>query len=403
MSMRDMNDRRNHGRKHDNTAKKRRRQFSRSRSLPGGLLDSNHSVHWKPDRNNIPYAAIREGNKNKIKDYLNDNINSTRRINELLIHACGKAGAPIDVVKMIIEYSGVKIDYRDDNQWSPLHHLCYQYCGPDGEAILKLLLDQGASIDLKTEKGATPLHHATQKDQKELISLLIERKADVNAADCHGQTPLHCAVHKGQKELISFLIERKADVNASDCSGYTPLHCAIHKGHKELTSFLMEHKADVNAIDCCGYTPLHFASKIKEASIPEIVEELIKHGASMDLKNNKGDTALDIANKVGNSQIVQVFEEKIRGNDLFTSSPVSVSDTSAITSSPIACKSHQRPHTNIMSRLEILALEVCIELDRSRGVLTHTEVLEDKIYEKVNPGRISDRVRIMEYELGIVD
>ena len=47
--------------------------------------------------------------------------------------------------------------------------------------------------------------------------------------------------------------------------------------------------------------------------------------------------------------------------------------------------------------------EASMEFDRSCGILTHLEVLEDKSYEKLNTERIADRFRDMEYELSVED
>ena len=230
-------------------------------------------------------------------------------------------------------------------------------------------MDQGANIDLRTAKGATALHHAIQKDQKELVSLLIALRADVNIADCDGKTPLHCAIQKGQKELAFIL---------------------------------MESKADVNATDRCGFTALHFASRLTDHFITDIAKELIRHGAIMGLKNKNGETAMDIGNKMGNIQFVRVFEEKAGGKGIVTGSQFE-SEASLVPSSASSSPIHQRHRAPTMTRLEAIALDVRIELDRSRGILTHLEVLEDKIYEKINEGRIADRLRDMEYELGLVD
>ena len=86
-------------------------------------------------------------------------------------------------------------------------------------------MDQGANIDLRTVEGATTLHHAILKNQKELVSLLIALRSDVNLADCEDRTSLYCVRKKGQKEIIFTFMESKADINTTD-HGFTALHFA---------------------------------------------------------------------------------------------------------------------------------------------------------------------------------
>ena len=46
--------------------------------------------------------------------------------------------------------------------------------------MVKLLLDNGASVNGVSKKGMTPLMSATVKNHDEIVSLLLERKANPN-------------------------------------------------------------------------------------------------------------------------------------------------------------------------------------------------------------------------------
>ncbi len=57
--------------------------------------------------------------------------------------------------------------------------------------IMQLLIDNGADVNVKDQKGKTPLHIVTAvKPSIEKMELLIDNGADVNAVDNEGKTPL---------------------------------------------------------------------------------------------------------------------------------------------------------------------------------------------------------------------
>jgi len=104
---------------------------------------------------------------------------------------------------------------------------------PLENAILNGDLDQvrmhlEAGVDLnQTIPGdsAYPLHYAANS-QADIIQLLIDHGADVDVRDDKGKTPLHCASVTANLENMRALLENGADVNAVDDEGNTPLQLA---------------------------------------------------------------------------------------------------------------------------------------------------------------------------------
>src|SRR5262249_1357073 len=64
----------------------------------------------------------------------------------------------------------------------------------------KLLLDHGAALETKADKGWTPLNTAAQAGHLPFVELLLDRGADVNATDDDGFTPLLTAAETGRTE-----------------------------------------------------------------------------------------------------------------------------------------------------------------------------------------------------------
>ncbi|MGA2854740.1 MAG: ankyrin repeat domain-containing protein, partial [Verrucomicrobiota bacterium] len=89
--------------------------------------------------------------------------------------------------------------------------------------MMKLLLSAGASPNVKTDNGGTPLLSAIQNSQFESAALLVQNGADVNTANDNGMTPLHMAVWAQNIPIISLLLSNKVDINIRHPSGRTAL------------------------------------------------------------------------------------------------------------------------------------------------------------------------------------
>lgn len=97
----------------------------------------------------------------------------------------------------------------------------------DFESARKMI-ERGADLEAKDSgAGASPLHFAVMKGNRQIVDLLVNRGADVNSRTRNGTTPLHTAVLYSRLEIAEFLIGKGANVNAESVSGATPLALAI--------------------------------------------------------------------------------------------------------------------------------------------------------------------------------
>ena len=138
----------------------------------------------------------------------------------------------------------------------PIHRAAY---GNQPDAAV-FLLENGADIDAKNERGWTALHWAALCGNTRVLKTLLAAGADPNARDQDDATPLHMAAEVGCLEAAKALVLFNADVNADDKYGITPLHWASFDGQSKLVSFLIAHGAKVNARDKSGRTPKRWAA-----------------------------------------------------------------------------------------------------------------------------------------------
>ena len=127
--------------------------------------------------------------------------------------------------------------------WSPLHSAVS--CGHSD--IVKTLLENGASPELRSSFAATPLHIASSGGNVECIQYLLDKGVDINCRDDLSRTPLHGAAGEGRDEAITYLLEKGAspsfDASVTEnpnIYGITPLISAVENGHVKAAKALLE-------------------------------------------------------------------------------------------------------------------------------------------------------------------
>ena len=113
-------------------------------------------------------------------------------------------------------------------------------------AVMQLLLDGGADVNLATTKGMTPLMFAAsrqggfrgvatatpgvEQDAVRAVGLCLARGARIDAADETGQTALHLAAASGGDDVVRLLAAKGANLFLKDRQGRTALDVALAGG-----------------------------------------------------------------------------------------------------------------------------------------------------------------------------
>ncbi|QKX59622.1 uncharacterized protein TRUGW13939_06759 [Talaromyces rugulosus] len=120
---------------------------------------------------------------------------------------------------------------------SALHHLAEGCSWWHVDQALPYLIKMGADLEIRDEKGATPLHVALDFSRyngvfhKEAARVLIDGGADVNAVDTKGHT---CLAKAGNDiQLIKLLLANGARVSA------TAIFCAIELRQLDILKLLL--------------------------------------------------------------------------------------------------------------------------------------------------------------------
>jgi hypothetical protein len=111
------------------------------------------------------------------------------------------------------------LEDRDASGSFPLHHATTR------EAA-ELLFKYKAPLEAQNLRQQTPLHSAASRGRDAVVKFLLESGASPSATDTAGQTPLHLAARANKPTTAQLLLDHKADINAPDSAGATPLKLA---------------------------------------------------------------------------------------------------------------------------------------------------------------------------------
>ena len=176
--------------------------------------------------------------------------------------------------------------------------------------IVQTLLEKGADVNFKGERGYTALINASSgtSSNPETVRLLLSRGANVNAKNDANYTALHLAVEhysgssdekeRKQMEIVDALLSKGADITVryqSEVYGQpTPLLLAIKEQHPLIALRLIEQGADVNGQISVNDRDLTALMVAAMESLPDVVQALLAKGAEVNARNEDGETALMI-------------------------------------------------------------------------------------------------------------
>ncbi len=112
------------------------------------------------------------------------------------------------------------------------------------DRVISVLLENGATCDIRAHTQRTPLHLAASRRNKAAFQELALSSKNINPRDSiYGQTPLHIATQSRITDYIDFLLKRGAHHDIQNASSHTPLDIAFQSGDSTCLYILLAHGA----------------------------------------------------------------------------------------------------------------------------------------------------------------
>lgn len=167
----------------------------------------------------------------------------------------------------------------------------------------------GADMNLRNERGQTPLWIAAANGHELMARLLLENEASDEITDNNEQTMMTSAAAQGNYDLVKLLFDTgKVHPDKAGPRTYTPISHAAINGHKKVVRLLLDtEKVSLGPMGRSGEksrTPLYFAVLGGHESIVKI---LLEAGGSATATSDGDPTLLTMAASSGHDGIVKLL------------------------------------------------------------------------------------------------
>ena len=152
-----------------------------------------------------------------VRDLMFD-INVVNKANETTLYIASQSGH-VQIVQCLVEL-GASLGIKNYRGMSPMH-VAVSAGRLDTVKILLKVSDK-AFIDDKANEGGTPLHYAIVNNQVKVLRLLLQEGANINLSDKKGITPLLLAIkRKANISIINTLLSFQPNIYLNDNKGRT--------------------------------------------------------------------------------------------------------------------------------------------------------------------------------------
>ncbi|NQX42455.1 ankyrin repeat domain-containing protein [Pedobacter steynii] len=177
---------------------------------------------------------------------------------------------------------------------------------------LKEWIASHKDVEIRNEKGETPLMAATYLNHLPMASLLIDAGASVNAQDKMLNSPFLYAGASGYLDIVKLCLTAGADYKIFNRYNGTALIPACEKGHVAVVAELLKDKSfPIDHINRLGWTALLEAVILADGNSRQvqIVQMLVDAGSDVNIADKDGVTALTHARQKNFKEIVSIIEK----------------------------------------------------------------------------------------------
>ncbi|KAF5603924.1 ankyrin protein [Fusarium subglutinans] len=225
------------------------------------------------------------------------------------------------IVRLLIK-NGAEIDYSTTLMFTPILHATRA----NNEAIVRLLLENGANPD-PLHSMSTPLLSAAVRGYDHIVRLLLQTgRVEIDRPDRFGRTTLSHMAQHGCTTTVRTLLDMGANPNteakatfigAQFYNGRTPLSFAAEQGHLAIVELLITRGATVGAtstgqVESTRLTPISYAARNGHGLV---IGTLVEIGqADPDSPDSNGRTPLSYATERNMPFVVRLLLVKYKAD-----------------------------------------------------------------------------------------
>ena len=208
---------------------------------------------------------------------------------------------------------GANVNALAIGDYSPLYFALRHMPGIQKDILgtVKLLVENGADVNLKMKDNETALITAAEGGQLEAVEYLIEQGADVNATLDSGANALHLIAEKIEGRPMNYTVTVTVDGKPKTLTDPDEIRKATgshpddeHRDLLKIVKLLLKAGIDTEAKNLNGQTPIYTATAVED---DDLIDMIIKAGADLNTHDKWGITVLSYVCRQGNLALVKKF------------------------------------------------------------------------------------------------
>ena len=123
-----------------------------------------------------------------------------------------------------------EISLEEEKRFGELCNMAFNFARNNEFENLRIMIEAGLNVNLKTHRGDTLLMLAAYNNSLETAKMLLEKGAKVDEKN-----------DKGYLDMAKLLVSNGANIDENNGLGMTPFSFAIMFGRKDVARYLMIH------------------------------------------------------------------------------------------------------------------------------------------------------------------
>ncbi|MCH9739389.1 MAG: ankyrin repeat domain-containing protein, partial [Epsilonproteobacteria bacterium] len=208
-------------------------------------------------------------------------------------------------IKKIIQKKDYKINHLTSSYME--HTVLYNAIQKGNLKLVKVLVENGADLNIKDRNNHTPIYYASQFAYKHIVDYLIEQQ---NIDLSIGEPLIGSIVNYNDFQLIDKCLEKGLKIDSKNSFGNTPLILAIYNDAKLKTiRYLVSKGADIYALTEENKNILEVAEKANKKKVYDYLKTIYKSEENEKFVNSE-DKVLNTINKQHKFSIEHLFVTK---------------------------------------------------------------------------------------------